>query len=75
MRAGFDWVFYDGGKRRFILTFAYKFAFTEAGYFRYHFKEPARAIDFYYQNNTRGNGFSINAGVPVKLLEIKKNKT
>ena len=72
MRAGFDWVFYDGEKRRFILTFMYKFAFKEAGYFRYHFEKPSRGIDFYYQTTTRGNGFSINAGIPIKLFEINK---
>jgi hypothetical protein len=72
MRAGIDWIFYNREKRRFILTFMYKFAFNDAGYFRYHFEKPSRAIDFYYQTTTRGNGFSIKAGFPIKLFKINK---
>jgi hypothetical protein len=74
IRAGFDWVFYDGEKRRFILTFMYQFAFKDAGYFRYHFSKPTQGIDFYYQTTTRGNGLSIKAGFPIKLFEINKKK-
>ena len=74
MRAGFDWIFYNGEKTRFILTFMYKFAFNDAGYFRYHFEKPNMGIDFYYETTTRGNGFSIKAGFPIKLFETNKIK-
>ena len=72
LRAGFDWVFYNEGKRRFIITFMYQLAFKDAGYWRYHFEKPSRGIDFYYQTTTRGNGFSVKAGLPIKLFEINK---
>ena len=72
MRAGIDWVFFNEAKRRFILTFMYQFAFKDAGYYRYHFSKPSRGIDFYYQTTTRGNGFSIKAGVPIKIFENRK---
>lgn len=74
IRAGFDWTFYNGEKRKFILTFGYKFGFKNLGYHRYHFEKPSRGIDFYYQTTTNGNGFSIKAGFPIKLFEMKKNK-
>lgn len=75
MRSGFDWVFYDGEKRRFILTFLYQFAFKDAGYWRYHFIKQNERIDFYYQNTTKGNGFTIKAGMPIKIFEYKtRNK-
>ena len=74
MRAGFDWVFYNSEKRRFIITLMYQFAFNDAGYFRYHFRKPSRGLDFYYQNTTRGNGFSIKAGVPIKIFENRKKR-
>ena len=70
-RAGIDWTFYDFNKRTFILNFIYSFAFKDAGYFRYYFYKPGVA-DFYFQNTTRGNGFSIKAGIPIKIFEVKK---
>lgn len=74
IRAGVDWTFYNGEKRKFILTFGYKFGFKSMGYHRYHFENPGRGIDFYYQTTTNGNGFSIKAGLPIKLFEINKKK-
>ncbi|WP_462243526.1 hypothetical protein [Ferruginibacter sp.] len=74
MRVGFDWILYNRDKRRFVLTFMYKFAFNDAGYFRYHFKKPSMGIDFYYQNTTRGNGFSVKAGFPIMLFKTNKSK-
>lgn len=73
LRVGADWVFLNEGKRRFVLTFMYHFAFKDAGYFRYHFYKPGVA-DFYYQTITKGNGFSIKAGVPIKIYENKKKR-
>jgi hypothetical protein len=74
IRTGLDWTFYNGEKRKFILTFGYKFGFKNLGYHRYHFENPARGVDFYYQTTTNGNGFSIKAGFPIKLFEINKKK-
>ena len=74
IRAGVDWTFYNGEKRKFILTFGYKFGFKSMGYHRYHFENPGRGIDFYYQTTTNGNGFTIKAGLPIKLFEINKKK-
>jgi hypothetical protein len=74
VRSGLDWVFYNGTKRRFILTLMCQFSFRDAGHFRYHFSKPTQGIDFYYQTTTRGNGLSIKAGFPIKLFEINKKK-
>lgn len=73
MRAGLNWEFYNGEKHKFTLTFLYKFAFKDAGYVQYHFKSVNNTNpEFDYQNTTRGNGFCIYLGVPIKLYTFKK---
>lgn len=72
MRAGLTWSFYNEEKRKFFITLLYKFAFKDAGYFRFHFfSNFAPAFD--YQTATKGNGFCIYAGVPIKLASFKKH--
>jgi hypothetical protein len=73
LRSGIDWIFYDGDKRKLIITLMYSFAFKDAGYYRYHFDKP-NVADFYFQTQTRGNGISLKVGMPVKLVDFKKNK-
>jgi|CXWL01.1.fsa_nt_gi hypothetical protein len=73
MRGGFDWVFYDGEKRKFIISLMYSFAFKDAGYFYYRFYHNTPQ-EFHYRDNTRGNGISLKIGIPVKLVEFGKNK-
>lgn len=73
MRAGLNWEFYNGEKHKFTITCLYKFAFKDAGYFQYHFKSVNNTNpEFDYQNTTRGNGFCIYLGVPIKLYTFKK---
>lgn len=73
MRAGINWEFYNRDKHKLTLTILYKFAFKDAGYFRYHFKSSNNINpDFYYENTIRGNGFCIYLGVPIKLYNFKK---
>lgn len=73
MRAGVNWEFYNGEKHKFTLTFLYKFAFKDAGYIQYHFKSVNNINpEFDYQNTTRGNGFCIYLGLPIKLVTFKK---
>jgi hypothetical protein len=72
-RGGIDWIFYNLEKRKFVITLMYSFAFKDAGYFRYHFYKPGIA-DFYFQTQTRGNGISLKAGIPIKLVDFGKNK-
>jgi hypothetical protein len=72
IRTGVDWTFYNGEKRKFVLSLAYKFAFNVLAYGNYRFQNLSRGIDFKYQTSTRGNGFSIKAGFPIKLFETKK---
>ena len=71
-RGGVDWVFFNNDKRRFILTLMYQFALKDVGYFRYHYKNPAMGVDFFYQTTTRGSGFTIKAAIPIKIASIKK---
>ena len=73
MRSGFDWVFYDGEKRKFIINLMYSFAFKDAGYFYYRFYNDTPR-EFHFRNNTRGNGILLKIGIPVKLVEFGKNK-
>ena len=73
MRAGLNWEFYNGEKHKFTITFLYKFAFKNAGYVQYHFKSVNNTNpEFDYQTTTRGNGFCIYLGVPIKLYTFKK---
>ena len=75
IRTGIDWTFYNGEKRKFSLSFAYRFGFKNIAYHRYHFENISRGVNFYYQTTTKGNGFSIRAGFPIKLIELnKKNR-
>ncbi len=74
MKAGLEWSFYNREKYRVAINVMYSFAFKDAGYFRYHFSKPVQGIDFYYQNTTRGNGITITAGVPIKLVDFSKHK-
>lgn len=70
IRTGLDWVFYDGEKRKFIITLMYSIAFKDAGYYNYRFYYDTPQ-EFQYRNRTRGNGISLKVGVPFKILEIK----
>jgi hypothetical protein len=74
MRAGLNWEFYNEDKHKFTITCLYKFAFKDAGYIQYHFKSVNNINpEFDYQNTTRGNGFCIYLGVPIKLFSFKKD--
>ena len=73
MRGGLNWEFYNGDKYKFNIALLYKFAFKDAGYINYHFvKNSNPNISFDYQTTTRGNGFCIYAGFPIKLFSYKK---
>jgi hypothetical protein len=77
MRSGILWEFYNNDKHLCTLTILYKFAFKDAGFIRYRFistENNPNNPPFLYQNTTRGNGFLIALGVPIKLFTIlKKN--
>lgn len=72
LRTGFDLILFKDNNRKLTLTIMYQLGFKEAGYWLYHFSKPTRGIDFYYQTTTRGNGLSIKAGFPIKMLSVKK---
>ena len=72
IRTGVNWTFFNGEKKKLTLTLAYKFGFGDIAYHRYHFQNQNTGVDFYYQTTTKGNGFSIKAGFPIKLLTINK---
>ena len=72
IRAGINWDFYDREKRRFIIMLLYKIGFKDAGYFLYKFNGTGFSNAFDFQTTTRGNGFCIYAGVPIKLFQLKK---
>ena len=71
LRAGVDWVFHDGEKRRFVVNLMYSFAFKDAGYWQYRFYHDTPR-EFHFRTTTRGNGLSLKIGVPIKLFEVKK---
>ncbi|MCY7291148.1 MAG: hypothetical protein LH615_03100 [Ferruginibacter sp.] len=73
MRGGVNWEFYNGERHKITITLLYKFAFKDAGYIQYHFKSVNNINpEFDYQNTTRGNGFCIYLGLPIKLYTFKK---
>ena len=72
IRAGINWDFYDKEKRRFIIILMYKIGFKDAGYFLYKFNATGFSNAFDFQTTTKGSGFCIYAGVPIKLFQFKK---
>jgi hypothetical protein len=75
IRTGIDWVFYNREKRRFIIMLLYKIGFKDAGYFLYKFNGTSFSNAFDFQTTTKGSGFCIYAGVPIKLFQLKKKET
>ena len=72
IRTGVNWSFFNGEKKKLTLSLGYKFGFRNIAYYRYRFQNQSTGTDFYYQTTTRGNGFSIKAGFPIKVLTLRK---
>lgn len=72
IRAGINWDFYDLEKRRFIIMLLYKIGFKDAGHFLYKFNSTGFSNAFDFQTTTKGSGFCIYAGIPIKLFQLKK---